>query len=428
MRSDNLIAQNDLYEWRPSQICIPVGLIYALVGIAVRSIMLLPLGILFNLIDAVQNLVTIAKYPDEALSTLRIVGNMLPGILFHLFAYGRAYHTELSFRIQFSGMKRAQGSIAKVAEIDKTMTSLLGNVLPKSVIPRLIESNYQFSTVTDRIPRAYCIFVDFFHDGRIKQLDPDVAASTLNETFCTFDEVLAAFPLLEKIKTISSKCMLMAVDDSDTTNPGLDVTNLLMKIQTEFSNVMQQRLSVLKTDIKVGVAYGSIVAGIVGREKFIYDIYSDTEKVTNLPTPRSSQVWRTKAPSIRDSRLHTPNRVSSSQRPAPRNNSAYEFKAQMKSLFSPAVEFANYKAAEDRGLLILGLDSKKNMYGNISTRLLNSRNDSRSLSLVDIGKLNAKIAPLDTSRYLDSITTINVEDSDAVSYPALQKIISKLSS
>ncbi|KAJ3304619.1 hypothetical protein HDU76_005173 [Blyttiomyces sp. JEL0837] len=260
--------------------------------------------------------------------------------------------------------------------------------------------------------------------------------------------------------------MLMTIDDDENKNPGLDVANLLMKIQTEFSNVMQQRFSVLKTDIKVGVAYGSIVAGIVGSEKFIYDIYSDTvnceayfsydtetrslwksvgthqvkgkgimeiftlhdhqEKFTNLPTPRSSQVWRTKAPSIRDSRLHTPNRVSPSQERNQRNSIAYEFKAQMKSLFSPAVGLANHKASEDRGLQVLELDGKGNFDGK-STRLDESRSDSRSLSQLEIGKFNAKITPLDTSRYLDSITTINMDESDAGSCPALHEIINNLS-
>ncbi|KAJ3274188.1 hypothetical protein HDU76_010742, partial [Blyttiomyces sp. JEL0837] len=125
-----------------------------------------------------------------------------------------------------------------------------------------------------RIPRAYCIFVDFFHDSRIKKLDPELAASKLNETFCKFDEILADFPTLEKIKTISSKCMLMAIDDSEKKNAGLIVTKLVKKLQKE--EALSHGFAGLKSDVKVGVAYGSIVAGIVGSEKFIYDIYSDT--------------------------------------------------------------------------------------------------------------------------------------------------------
>ncbi|KAJ3285952.1 hypothetical protein HDU76_008050, partial [Blyttiomyces sp. JEL0837] len=107
-----MINQENLYQWRPSQISLYMGNTYAMVGITVRTIMVLPLAATLNLLDAVQNVLVIARYP-EAVSILRIVGNMMPGIIFHIFAYVRAYHTELSFRIQFSGMKRAQSSIQK---------------------------------------------------------------------------------------------------------------------------------------------------------------------------------------------------------------------------------------------------------------------------------------------------------------------------
>ncbi|KAJ3333953.1 hypothetical protein HDU76_000555 [Blyttiomyces sp. JEL0837] len=193
--------------------------------------------------------------------------------------FTRAYHTEMSFRIQFSGLKMAQKAIQSVAIIEKTMMALLENSLPKSVIPRLIASEFQFSTVSDRIDHAYCIFIDFFESNVIKNLDPQSVGSALNETFSTFDELLVTFPMIEKIKTITSKCLLMAVAEPDKSSIGSAMSDLVEKVVSHFDgrhcSLANDRRGV-SYKVRIGVAFGPVVAGIVGEEKFIYDIYSDT--------------------------------------------------------------------------------------------------------------------------------------------------------
>ncbi|KAJ3325787.1 hypothetical protein HDU76_013125 [Blyttiomyces sp. JEL0837] len=439
--------------------------------------MLLPLVATLNLLDAVQNVLVIARYP-EAVSILRILGNMMPGVIFHIYACVRAYHTELSFRIQFSGMKRAQSSIQKAADINQTMNTLLENILPKTVIPRLIASNYQFSMVTDRIPRAYCIFVDFFHGGEIKRLDPDVAASTLNGTFFKFDEMLTEFPMLEKIKTIGSKCMLMAIDDGNDHVAGSSVTRLAKNLQLELQSI-HNNSSGLKADLKVGIAYGSIVAGVVGSEKFIYDIYSDTvnvasrmatleyvdtactaeafmsfdsetsshweiagtfhvkgkgpmeiyklhyvEGTNHFPKPRISENQRKSSVKTSRSRSPSSNRLSVSPSPRIRRFSIMNMiqKGKMSNIWSPAAQFA--KAVEASGLQVFGLDNERGK--DEKSPKLSSHNDFPSNS-VELGKFKSRIVPLDTSRYLDSETKINMEES-IEACPALQDIINNLSS
>ncbi|KAJ3333466.1 hypothetical protein HDU76_007680 [Blyttiomyces sp. JEL0837] len=364
-------------------------------------------------------------------------------------------------------MKRAQAAIQRVTAVDKTMTALLGNILPKSVIPRLIASNYQFSKVTDRIPYAYCIFVDFFHDGYIRKFDAEVAAATLNETFSEFDEMLTDFPRLEKIKTISSKCMLMAIE-----------TTLLRRIQTHFSEAKRDLSIAMKVDIRIGVAYGSIVAGIVGKEKFIYDIYSDTvncasrmanldfasiactaeayrsydpvtqsiwqslgthevkgkglmelytlidfaDSLVELPTPRFSEIVHESREMKSQSGFQRSKRLSISKHrfsisPLQQDHAfarplSSRRTTQMRHLWSPAVEFA--KAAEDRGLPVFNYDGDgKNK---------SVRSSSKPSRLVEIGKLKSKITPLDTSKYLDSMSTITIDESDETC-PALRNII-----
>ncbi|KAJ3333465.1 Nitrogen permease regulator 2 [Blyttiomyces sp. JEL0837] len=476
-RSETFIYIYQLYEWRPSQLCLYFGMMYSLVGVTLRTGAILPLALVLNICDAVQNFLVISQYP-EALSALRFIGNMMPGVVFHMVSYGRGYHTEISFRTQFSGMKRAQGAIQKVTLIEQTMNSLLENILPQSVIPRLIASNYQFSTVTDRIPHAYCIFVDFFHGNGIKTLEPAVAASTLNDTFSKFDEILVDFPMLEKIKTVGSKCMLMAVKATENTAHGVNITKMLDVLGKGFMNprkIINKRnrnSRALTTNIKVGTAFGSVIAGVVGNEKLCYDIYSDTvncaSRMANLEFANvactaeayhsfdieTQKLWQSKGmhqikgkgimeifefrqieddfedlPTPKASLLRKEANVTlSNLSPGIPYDEEYQTSAmpmrgrRATILWTPAADFA--KAAEERELDFFKSTDNYNIR-RIST-MLNSRQSSRIVSRVDRSIRKDRVAPMDTSKYLNSVSILDLDNQDDISN-GLQTIIDDLS-
>ncbi|KAJ3328601.1 hypothetical protein HDU76_009655 [Blyttiomyces sp. JEL0837] len=292
--TDNLVLLDDVGVWRLSLLPSYLGFIYYASGIVFRVILTSTFCVVLHLIDLTQDLIVWITY-RESTAALRVFGNLVPGVLAHFMFFLRAYHNELSLRAQFSGLKRTQRELLRVQNVEKTIESLLENMLPKRIIPRLMASNFKFSTVTDRFDKSYCIFIDFFHSGAIKTLEAESAAAVLHETFVQFDELLMKFPMIEKVKTISTKCLLTGIVHDGVEHPGSLVVELIQQTFALFEmtpciTVLPGQARRLLRDVRIGIAYGSIVCGIVGEEKFVYDVYSDcvntSSRMANLPTTK----------------------------------------------------------------------------------------------------------------------------------------------
>jgi adenylate cyclase len=95
----------------------------------------------------------------------------------------------------------------------------------------------------------------------------------LNEIFSAFDE-LAARHGLEKIKTIGDAYMVaggLPVRRADHVEAiaemALDIQKEINRFNAEYSTQVQ---------IRIGINTGPVVAGIIGRKKFIYDLWGET--------------------------------------------------------------------------------------------------------------------------------------------------------
>jgi hypothetical protein len=57
--------------------------------------------------------------------------------------------------------------------------------------------------VSDGVERAVCIFIDFFDSHELNKIEPQDICNLINSAFLSFDQVLAKWPLFEKIKVTS---------------------------------------------------------------------------------------------------------------------------------------------------------------------------------------------------------------------------------
>jgi class 3 adenylate cyclase len=145
--------------------------------------------------------------------------------------------------------------------------ALLLNVLPEPVAVRLKRHE---GVIADRFEHATVLFADIVDFTPISAaIQPHEVVELLDGVFSDFDE-LAERHGLEKIKTIGDSYMVA----SGIPTPRPDHVRAVADMALEMLGVAAARREGL--GLRIGIDTGPVVAGVIGRRKFIYDLWGDT--------------------------------------------------------------------------------------------------------------------------------------------------------
>lgn len=181
-----------------------------------------------------------------------------------------AFHTTQNQRMVLE-RELAQRS-TEIEEQREVSKSLLLNILPATIAE-------EFRTKGSVAPRyledVTIIFTDFVgFSSSAETLAADELVQTLHEYFSTFDEIAARYGL-EKLKTIGDSYMCAGgLPERNPSHP-VDAVMAAMEIVravTERSATNKQH----NLAIRVGIHTGHVIAGIVGKQKFAYDIWGES--------------------------------------------------------------------------------------------------------------------------------------------------------
>lgn len=152
---------------------------------------------------------------------------------------------------------------------------LLRNILPDSVASELRENG---SVQPQYHPLVTVLFVDFADFTRISQRwHPTELVTELHKCFTAFDEITARNHL-EKLKTIGDS--YMAASGIPESRP--DHAYLACEAALEIASWMQSYRSRMELagrtvwSFRIGLHSGPVTAGVIGTNKFAYDIWGDT--------------------------------------------------------------------------------------------------------------------------------------------------------
>jgi class 3 adenylate cyclase len=144
---------------------------------------------------------------------------------------------------------------------------LLLTVLPAPISARLKRRE---RVIADRFPEATVLFADIVGFTPIAAgLDPERLVALLDEVFSTFD-ALADDRGLEKIKTIGDAYMVAGGIPVPREDHCEAVVDMALAMLAECG----ARPDGLR--LRIGIDTGTVVAGVIGRRKFIYDLWGDT--------------------------------------------------------------------------------------------------------------------------------------------------------
>jgi class 3 adenylate cyclase len=103
---------------------------------------------------------------------------------------------------------------------------------------------------------------------------PKEIVSLLNELFSTFDELCAKYDV-EKIKTIGDAYVAVG---GLSNQPKHAEAVLEMALDMLHSDVLRNNCLGVKLKLRIGVASGPVIAGVIGIYKWCYDLYGHTVK------------------------------------------------------------------------------------------------------------------------------------------------------
>ena len=172
---------------------------------------------------------------------------------------------------------------------------LLLNILPGSVAERLKNSN---QTIADGFADVTVMFADIVNFTHVAEgMAPTQVFAMLNRIFSSFDE-LAEKHGMEKIKTIGDAYMVAGgLNDGEK-----DYSDSIADMALAMRELLRRDFTVNEShlEVRIGIGTGPVVAGVVGKKKFIYDLWGDTvniaSRITSEGVPGMIQVdtttWR----------------------------------------------------------------------------------------------------------------------------------------
>jgi adenylate cyclase len=167
--------------------------------------------------------------------------------------------------------------------------ALLLNILPEEVAQRLQNDP---STIADHFDDASILFADVVDFTPLSgRLDAREVVGLLDRLFTSFDELVDRFHV-EKIKTIGD-CYMVA---AGVPRHRPDHAHALASLALEMRDCAHTCLVDEDLRLRIGISSGPVVAGVIGRRRFLYDLWGDTvnmaSRMESHGTPDAIQITR----------------------------------------------------------------------------------------------------------------------------------------
>jgi class 3 adenylate cyclase len=160
----------------------------------------------------------------------------------------------------------------RLLEIERARSEgLLRNMLPESIAERLKQRQEVIADASPQVTVLVTDIVDF--TSHAERSPPEATVALLNELFSQFD-ALTESRGLEKIKTVGDAYMVAG----GLPNPRPDHARAVAELALEMLDLAARRSfpDGEPVRLRIGIDTGPVVAGVIGRRRFSYDLWGDT--------------------------------------------------------------------------------------------------------------------------------------------------------
>jgi class 3 adenylate cyclase len=152
---------------------------------------------------------------------------------------------------------------------------LLDLVLPASIATRMLAGEKR---IADYFPNVSILFADIVgFTALATEVPPDVVIDLLNHVFDIFDEIIRRNGC-EKIKTIGDGYMAVSGAPEECSDHAERIARAALEMMEDIHLTDEIRKHLPKGtvfSVRIGIHTGAAVCGVIGRERFVWDVYSD---------------------------------------------------------------------------------------------------------------------------------------------------------
>ena len=180
----------------------------------------------------------------------------------------------------FLGMLQSRKARKIINKEKQQSEKLLLNILPKKIANELKSTG---NVSPEFIKGATILFTDFVDFTALAEtLDSKELVSELNICFSAFDDIIKKYKI-EKIKTIGDSYMAVAGLYDSSLESAKNVINASLEMQQfiiERKNIRSNERK-FSFEMRVGVHTGSVTTGVVGKDKFQFDVWGDAVNIAS---------------------------------------------------------------------------------------------------------------------------------------------------
>jgi len=178
-----------------------------------------------------------------------------------------ARQIEVQARLAFLQRRIIREQMAALDAERHKSEALLLNILPQKIAERLKGSS---DVIAERFESATVLFSDIVGFTELSaRLAPDELVRKLDDVFSRFDRIAAELEL-EKIKTIGDAYMVCGGIPSAREDHAQAVCEMAVRMRDCVAELGEDLA------VRIGVNTGPVVAGVIGKKKFSYDVWGDT--------------------------------------------------------------------------------------------------------------------------------------------------------
>ena len=189
----------------------------------------------------------------------------------------KSLHTAIEITIyKHQISKKLKQRTIELEEEKKKSDLLIHNIFPKQIVSQLRETG---AIKSRKFKNVSLLFTDFQGFSLlVSKMKASKVVDELNEIFSRFDDIVDLFGL-EKLKTIGDSYMAGAGFPEECDDHAFRAVKAALQMQ---NFVCKRNLdSKYKWSMRIGIHSGKVVAGVIGKNKFTYDVWGDTVNIAH---------------------------------------------------------------------------------------------------------------------------------------------------